>query len=212
MSSLSFNVDRAVVAFDRMLRTVCAPAVTSGPVPGEDLPASQLNERERRRAAALMRVNHTGEVCAQALYQGQALTARDETVRKVMEQAAAEETAHLAWTASRVGELNARLSVLNPAFYAGAFLLGAVAGRLGDRWSLGFLRETERQVEGHLQGHLAALPEADQKSRAIVEQMKRDEARHAATAQTHGAAELPAPVRLMMKAAARLMTGSTYWI
>jgi ubiquinone biosynthesis monooxygenase Coq7 len=212
MNSVAFNVDRAVVAFDRMLRTLFAPAVSSGPVPGEDLPPSLLDERERRRAAAMMRVNHTGEVCAQALYQGQALTARDAAVRKVMEQAADEETAHLAWTGSRIAELGARPSALNPAFYAGAFLLGAVAGRLGDRWSLGFLRETERQVEGHLQGHLTALPEADQKSRAIVEQMKRDEARHAGTAQAHGAAELPAPVRLMMRAAAKLMTGSAYWI
>ncbi|MGH8631277.1 MAG: 2-polyprenyl-3-methyl-6-methoxy-1,4-benzoquinone monooxygenase [Burkholderiales bacterium] len=205
-------MDRAIVAFDRMLRTLCAPAASAGAVPGEDLQAPQLDERERRQAAALMRVNHTGEVCAQALYQGQALTARDEAVRKVMEQAAREEAAHLSWTASRVGELGARLSVLNPVFYAGAFILGAAAGRLGDRWSLGFLQETERQVEGHLQGHLASLPEADHRSRAIVEQMKQDEARHAATALAHGAAELPAPVRLMMRAAAKLMTGSTYWI
>jgi len=207
-----WSLDPAIVAFDRMLRTLCAPAVSAGPVPGEDLPPPQLDERERRQAAALMRVNHTGEVCAQALYQGQALTASDEAVRSIMEQAAHEEALHLAWTASRVRELGARVSVLDPFFYAGAFVLGAAAGRLGDRWSLGFLRETERQVEGHLQGHLAALPQADQKSRAIVERMRDDEARHAATAQAHGAAQLPAPISFLMRAAAKLMTGSTYWI
>ena len=212
MSGFSPDIDRAIVQFDRILRTLCAPGASARPVPGQDLPPLQLNERERSRSAALMRVNHTGEVCAQALYQGQALTARDAGVREAMEAAAREESEHLAWTASRIGELGGRPSLLNPFFYVGALLMGAAAGRLGDRWSLGFLRETERQVEGHLEGHLSALPEADQKSRAIVEQMKQDEARHAATAQARGAVELPGPARLAMRAASKLMTGSTYWV
>jgi ubiquinone biosynthesis monooxygenase Coq7 len=206
------DIDRAIVQFDRMLRTLCAPAVSSRPAPGRDLPDAQLSDSERRRSGSLMRVNHTGEVCAQALYQGQALTARNHGVREVMDTAAREEAEHLAWTASRVHELGGRLSLLNPFFYLGALLMGAAAGRLGDRWSLGFLQETERQVEGHLEAHLSALPQADEKSRAIVEQMMHDEARHASTAQAHGAARLPRPARLAMRTASRLMTSSTYWI
>lgn len=206
------DCDRTIVQFDRMLRTLCAPAVSARPLPGRDLPQLLFGDRQRRRSAALMRVNHTGEVCAQALYQGQALTARDSQVRGVMEAAAREEAEHLAWTAARIGELGGRPSLLNPLFYVGALLAGAIAGRLGDRWSLGFLQETERQVEGHLDRHLSALPEADHRSRAIVEQMKHDEARHASTAQAHGAAQLPVPARLAMRAASKLMTGSTYWL
>ncbi|HWQ40011.1 MAG TPA: 2-polyprenyl-3-methyl-6-methoxy-1,4-benzoquinone monooxygenase [Burkholderiales bacterium] len=212
MALLSLDADRIIMRFDRMLRTLCAPAVSARPAPGSELPEAPLAQAERRRAAALMRVNHTGEVCAQALYEGQALTARSEAVREVMNQAAREEADHLAWTAARVSELGGRLSLLNPLFYGGAFALGAAAGFLGDRWNLGFLRETERQVEGHLQGHLSSFPEADRKSRAILEQMKVDEARHAATALAYGGAELPAPVRLAMRLASRLMTGTTYWI
>ncbi len=212
MSGISFDVDRAILRFDRMLRTLFAPAISTGPARWQEMAHPQLDEHQRRQAAALMRVNHTGEVCAQALYQGQALTARNAVVREVMERATEEEAQHLAWTAARVGELGGRQSVLNPLFYVGAFLLGAAAGRLGDRWSLGFLQETERQVEGHLQGHLSALPEADTRSRAIVEQMKQDEAGHASTAHAHGAAELPGPLKLAMRAASKLMTGSSYWI
>jgi ubiquinone biosynthesis monooxygenase Coq7 len=206
------TLDRAIIQFDRMLRTLYAPAVASRDRPGDDLPDASLEENERHLAAALMRVNHTGEVCAQALYEGQGLTARNQAVRELMVQAAREETDHLAWTARRVEELGGRLSLLNPVFYAGSFTLGAVAGLLGDRWSLGFLRETERQVEGHLDSHLDRLPEADERSRAIVEQMKKDEAKHGAMAAASGGEELPRPVRAVMRLGGKLMTGSTFWV
>lgn len=204
------DIDRLIIGFDRALRTLCGPAVTLRPVPGENLPNQELSAAEKRRAAALMRVNHSGEVCAQALYQGQALTARDDAARETLERAAAEETEHLAWTAQRVDELGGRVSVLNPFFYAGSFAIGALSGLLGDKWNMGFLAETERQVEGHLDGHLEQLPARDEKSRAIVAQMKEDEARHASTALAHGAAELPEPVKQAMRLSSRLMTVSTY--
>jgi ubiquinone biosynthesis monooxygenase Coq7 len=146
------------------------------------------------------------------LYSGQALTARNENTRRVLEHAGNEEADHLAWTASRIDSLGGRPSVLNPAFYAGAFLIGAASGLLGDRWSLGFLAETERQVEAHLDGHLDSLPASDQKSRAVIEKMRADEARHAASAQGQGASELPAPIKRLMRMAARVMTGTTYRI
>jgi ubiquinone biosynthesis monooxygenase Coq7 len=157
-----------------------------------------------------MRVNHTGEICAQALYQGQALTARNINARAALKCAAAEETDHLAWTAQRVEELGGRVSVLNPLFYAGSFALGAMAGFAGDKWNLGFLAETERQVESHLAGHLERLPAADAKSRAIVDKMMVDEARHAQTALDHGGAELPAPLKKAMQTASRVMTTATF--
>jgi ubiquinone biosynthesis monooxygenase Coq7 len=204
------DIDRLIIGFDRALRTLCGPAVSLRPVPGENLPNLELSAAEKRHAAALMRVNHSGEVCAQALYQGQALTARDDTVRKTLERAAAEETEHLAWTAQRIGELGGRVSVLNPFFYTGSFAIGALSGLLGDKWNMGFLAETERQVEGHLEGHLEQLPAQDEKSRAIVAQMKEDEARHADTALARGAAELPGPVKQAMRISSRLMTLSTY--
>ena len=204
------GIDRLIIGFDRALRTLCGPAVSLRPVPGENLPNLELSAAEKRHAAALMRVNHSGEVCAQALYQGQALTARDDTVRKTLERAAAEETEHLAWTARRIGELGGRVSVLNPFFYTGSFAIGALSGLLGDKWNMGFLAETERQVEGHLDGHLEQLPAQDEKSRAIVAQMKEDEARHADTALARGAAELPGPVKQAMRISSRLMTLSTY--
>jgi ubiquinone biosynthesis monooxygenase Coq7 len=152
-----------------------------------------------------MRINHVGEVCAQALYQGQALTARNPEARAVLEEAAREETDHLAWCESRINELGGRKSLLNPLWYGGAFALGAVAGALGDKWNLGFLAETERQVEAHLDGHLQQLPEQDARSRAIVEQMKVDEAKHAQTALDHGGAPLPMPVKQVMRFAAEVM-------
>jgi len=152
-----------------------------------------------------MRVNHVGEVCAQALYSGQALTAKNETVRVELEQAAREETDHLAWCEARINELGGRKSLLNPLWYGGAFGIGVAAGLLGDKWNLGFLAETERQVEAHLDGHLQQLPAADSRSRAVVEQMKADEARHAQTAVDHGGAPLPAPVQLAMRLAADVM-------
>jgi ubiquinone biosynthesis monooxygenase Coq7 len=207
-----FGIDRLIIGIDRGLRTVFAPAQSLRPIPGETLPEAELDAPARAAAAALMRVNHAGEVCAQALYQGQALTARDSGARRALEQAAQEETEHLAWTERRIDELGGRKSLLNPLWYAGSFAIGAAAGLLGDRWNLGFLAETERQVVAHLEGHLERLPAADEKSRAILEQMKQDEARHATSALSHGAAELPEPARLAMRLASRVMTETAYWL
>jgi ubiquinone biosynthesis monooxygenase Coq7 len=206
------ELDRLITAFDNGLRTLLAPAHSARAVPGDTVTEAEMTPTERNLAAALMRVNHTGEICAQALYQGQALTARDAGARAALEHAAAEETDHLAWTAQRINELGGRASFLNPLWYAGSFALGAAAGFLGDKWNLGFLAETERQVEGHLEGHLDRLPQQDEKSRAIVNEMKVDEARHARTAVDHGAAELPEPVKLAMKLGSRVMTRTAYWI
>ena len=171
-----------------------------------------MGEQERKHAAALMRVNHVGEICAQALYTAQAMATRNAALRAQLEQAAREETDHLAWTQSRLDELGSRPSLLNPLWYAGAFTIGLVAGRISDRVSLGFIVETERQVESHLQGHLERLPAADHASRAIVAQMKEDEAAHANHAQAQGAAELPAPVKAAMRAAAKVMTTTAHYI
>ena len=206
------DLDRLITAFDNGLRTLLAPAHSARAVPGAALAEPEMTAPERQVAAALMRVNHSGEICAQALYQGQALTARNASARAALEQAAVEETDHLAWTAQRIEELGGRASLLNPLWYAGSFALGAAAGFLGDKWNLGFLAETERQVEGHLEGHLDRLPAQDEKSRAIVNEMKVDEARHARTAVDHGAAELPEPVKLAMKLGSRIMTRTAYWI
>jgi ubiquinone biosynthesis monooxygenase Coq7 len=206
------NIDQLIVGFDKGLRTLFAPAQTLRAVPGVSLPDDSLDETQRRMSASLMRVNHTGEVCAQALYQGQALTARDVSAKQALEQAAAEETEHLAWTERRIAELGGSKSVLNPFFYAGSFAIGAVSGLLGDKWNLGFLAETEQQVVRHLEGHLQRLPVADQKSRAIVEQMREDEARHATSAISHGGAELPGPVKAVMKVSSKVMTETTYWL
>ena len=200
------NLDRLITVFDNSLRTLLAPARSARPHPDAAIDDAGLDDAQRALSAALMRVNHTGEICAQALYQGQALTARNPSARVALEQAAAEETDHLAWTERRITELGGRLSALNPLFYAGSFALGAMAGIAGDKWNLGFLAETERQVESHLDSHLGRLPEADVKSRAIVDQMKADEARHARTAVEHGGAELPQPLRQAMKLGSRVMT------
>jgi ubiquinone biosynthesis monooxygenase Coq7 len=204
------NLDRLITVFDNSLRTLLAPARSARPHPDAAIEDAGLDNAQRALSAALMRVNHTGEICAQALYQGQALTARNPLARVVLEQAAAEETDHLAWTERRITELGGRLSALNPLFYAGSFALGAMAGIAGDKWNLGFLAETERQVESHLDSHLGRLPEADVKSRAIVDQMKADEARHARTAVEHGGAELPQPLRQAMKLGSRVMTETTF--
>ena len=204
------NLDRLITVFDNSLRTLLAPARSARPHPDAAIDDAALNDAQRALSAALMRVNHTGEICAQALYQGQALTVRNPSARVVLEQAAAEETDHLAWTEQRITELGGRLSALNPLFYAGSFALGAMAGIAGDKWNLGFLAETERQVESHLDSHLGRLPEADLKSRAIVDQMKADEARHARTAVEHGGAELPQPLRQAMKVGSRVMTETTF--
>ena len=203
-------IDQAIIEFDKALRTVFAPARSVRPVPGEDIPDAEMSEAERAHAAALMRVNHVGEVCAQALYQGQSIMSRDPAIRDTLRQASQEETEHLAWTERRIAELGGRKSLLNPLWYGGALAIGMLAGRFGDRWNLGFLAETERQVEHHLKGHLDTLPPADLRSRAIVEQMKADEAEHADTAVRLGAQVLPAPDRAVMKADARVMTTLTY--
>ncbi len=205
-------LDPLILQVDQALRTLFAKAPTARPMPSENAPEGEMTEAERRHAAALMRVNHVGEVCAQALYAGQAFTAQEGAVREALQQAAWEETEHLNWTERRIEELGGRKSLLNPLWYAGAWTIGAVAGRLGDSVSLGFVAETERQVEAHLDGHLRQLPAADRRSRAIVDQMKADEAAHAATARQHGAAELPAIARGAMKMAAGVMTKTAYWI
>lgn len=204
--------DALILEFDRALRTVFAPAYTVRPHPGREFPEPELNADERRQVVGLMRVNHCGEICAQALYQGQALTSRDPAVKDALRSAALEETEHLAWTEKRIGELGGRKSFLNPLWYAGSLSLGLVAGALGDKWNLGFLAETERQVEAHLDGHLLSLPGQDAKSRAIVDQMRLDEIQHAETAVHYGAAALPAPVKAAMKLAAKVMTSTAYRI
>jgi ubiquinone biosynthesis monooxygenase Coq7 len=204
--------DRLILGFDRALRTVFGPSRALRPMPGERQPETELDPVERAKSAALMRINHVGEVCAQALYQGQAATARNPHARQALAQAADEEVDHLAWTEQRLAELGGRKSLLNPVWYAGSYAIGAAAGLAGDRWSLGFLAETERQVVAHLGRHLQALPQRDARSRALVIAMKRDEARHATTALSIGGAALPLPVRLAMKAASRVMTTTAYWV
>jgi ubiquinone biosynthesis monooxygenase Coq7 len=204
--------DRCIIEFDRALRAVAGVAEAARPSPAAEVDEAALSPAERSHAAALMRVNHAGEVCAQALYQGQALAARDERTRLELEQAAHEEQDHLAWSAERIRELGGAPSLLNPLWYAGSLALGAAAGALGDRWSLAFLAETERQVEAHLSGHLGRLPVSDGRTRAVVETMRADEARHRATALRLGAAELPAPVRAAMRVAAKVMTTAAYRI
>jgi ubiquinone biosynthesis monooxygenase Coq7 len=198
--------DRLIVGFDTALRAVAGVHRESRPSPAQGIPEGDLDGPQRAEAAALMRVNHVGEVCAQALYQGQALTARAPENRTALAQAAAEEEDHLAWSAERIRELGGRLSLLNPLWYAGAFALGAAAGALGDRHSLGFLAETERQVEDHLTGHLDRLSGEDRRTRAVIEAMRADEAKHRQTALALGAAELPVPAREAMRIMAKVMT------
>jgi ubiquinone biosynthesis monooxygenase Coq7 len=205
-------MDRILGAVDQALRTLFATPRGSRPCPMVPADETHLGEQERHHAAALMRVNHVGEICAQALYTAQALATRNDALRSQLQKAAREETDHLAWTQARLGELGARPSLLNPLWYAGAFGLGLLAGRMGDRVSLGFIVETERQVEAHLQGHLERLPVADHASRAIVAQMKDDEAAHADQALHSGAAELPRPVKLAMRGAAKVMTTTAHYI
>jgi len=206
------NFDSLIITFDNGLRTLFAPAHSARPHPDTHVAEANLDAEGRQLSAALMRVNHSGEICAQALYQGQALTVRNPEVRALLEAAAAEETDHLAWTAHRLEELGGRLSALNPLWYVGSFAIGAAAGLLGDKWNLGFLAETECQVEDHLETHLDKLPADDAQSRAIVEQMMADEARHAQTAARHSGAELPQPVKIAMRAASRVMTRTAFWV
>jgi 3-demethoxyubiquinol 3-hydroxylase len=203
-------LDRLIGEFDRALRAVAGVHHAARPSPAEQVPEAALVDSEQAHAAALMRVNHVGEVCAQALYQGQALTAREPANRAALERAAREEEDHLAWSAGRIRELGGRPSLLNPLWYAGSLAIGAAAGALGDRWSLAFLAETERQVEEHLSGHLDTLPAQDTRTRAVVEAMRADEAKHRAAALDLGAAELPRPAKAAMRFASKLMTTVAY--
>lgn len=205
-------VDLLLIAADNALRTLLAPASSRRPHPDADIEELPLEQADKRHAAGLMRVNHCGEICAQALYQGQALTARDAVVRDKLRHAAEEEIEHLAWTEQRLRELGSHTSYLNPLWYAGSFAIGVSAGLIGDRWNLGFLAETEQQVVAHLDSHLGSLPEQDARSRAIVEQMKTDEAAHAQLAWDNGAAQLPLPVRSLMRLSSRVMTSLSYYV
>jgi ubiquinone biosynthesis monooxygenase Coq7 len=205
-------IDPLLNAADSALRTLSGADTAARPRPMAKATPVELDAAQRRLSGALMRVNHVGEVCAQALYNAQALTTRDPALRRQFEHAAREETDHLAWTQERLRELNARPSLLNPLWYAGSFAIGLLAGRAGDAVSLGFVDETERQVEQHLDSHLQRLPTDDTASRAIVSQMKQDEARHGAEARAAGAAPLPAPVRWAMRLASKVMTSTAYRI
>jgi len=206
-------LDNLVGRLDEALRTVFGPPPQSARAnPADGRNDDGMSTHAREFAGRLMRVNHAGEICAQALYQGQAVTATRSDVREKMGQAAREENDHLAWTATRIDELGTHTSYLNPLWYAGSFALGATAGLIGDKWSLGFLAETERQVVEHLNDHRSRLPAEDHKSRAVVEQMSQDEGRHATTAIESGAAELPQTVKRLMRLASRVMTATAHWI
>jgi ubiquinone biosynthesis monooxygenase Coq7 len=205
-------LDRAILEIDRALRAVAGVHQAERPDPAEGVPEAELDAEARAHSAALMRVNHVGEVCAQALYQGQALTARNAATRESLQQAAREEADHLAWSMDRIRALGGRPSLLNPLWYAGSLALGVGAGLLGERWNLAFLAETERQVEEHLTGHLQKLSSDDARTRAVVAAMRDDEARHRQTALALGAAELPEPARRAMRALARAMTTIAYRI
>ncbi|WP_296704582.1 2-polyprenyl-3-methyl-6-methoxy-1,4-benzoquinone monooxygenase [Thiocapsa sp. UBA6158] len=206
-------IDQILINADHALRTLFGrPQTTERPNPAEDIPEADLTDEQRRHVARLMRINHTGEVCAQALYQGQALTAKLPDTRKRLERSAKEENDHLAWCAARLEDLGDRKSLLNPLWYAGSFAMGAAAGLAGDKWSLGFVVETERQVEDHLDEHLAQIPSDDEKTRTVLEQMKADEVHHAQIAHAAGGAELPAPIRSAMRLTSKVMTGTVYWV
>jgi 3-demethoxyubiquinol 3-hydroxylase len=209
---MMLNLDSLIVEFDKGLRALFSQAHSVRPHPDAGTAEGDLSDAEKNNAAALMRVNHCGEICAQALYQGQALTARDPEVQRKLAEAALEETEHLAWTAHRISELGGHVSVLNPLWYTSSLAIGAVAGLLGDKWNLGFLAETERQVGAHLQSHLNKLPVQDDKSRAVVQQMYIDETQHAEMAMALGAAELPLPVKLAMQLSGKVMTRTAYWV
>lgn len=206
------TIDQAIVAFDRALRTLVGSPTASRPYPATNVADAELTDAQKRDAAALMRVNHCGEVCAQALYQGQALASENDVLRRELERAAREEEDHLAWAEQRIMELGGRTSLLNPLWYLGSIAIGFTAGKFGDAWNLGFLKETERQVEQHLQGHLDRLPPEDERTRVVVAQMQREEAGHSRTAETLGARELPMPIKTAMKMAARAMTSTSYWL
>ena len=206
------KMDQLIATFDTGLRTVFAGAQAARMRPDAAIDEPALDDKSKTHAAALMRINHVGEVCAQALYSGQALTSRNAQIVNALQHAAAEETDHLAWCEARIKELGGRKSLLNPLWYAGSFALGAIAGKLGDKWNLGFLAETENQVSKHLQNHLDQLDETDIKTRTIVSQMQQDEAVHALEANQLGASELPAPVKAGMKFASKIMISTAYYI
>jgi ubiquinone biosynthesis monooxygenase Coq7 len=206
-------LDRLLASANNALRTVAAPAGRPArPNPAEHILDADLDERQKSHAAGLMRINHAGEVAAQALYQGHAAVARDKSIEEQIQRAADEEFDHLAWCEQRVTELGENVSRLTPVWYAGAFAIGAASGLLGDRWSLGFIQETEKQVCAHLDSHLARLPAEDAKSRAIVEQMRDEEEEHGENAAGAGAAELPRPVKRLMQMTAKVMTRTAYWV
>ena len=206
-------VDRLLIGVDQALRTLVGrPQVTERPNPAEAVDSISMTEKQQRHTARLMRINHTGEVCAQALYQGQAFTARLPNVRGSMERAAQEENDHLAWCEDRLQELGDRKSLLNPFWYAGSFAIGAIAGLAGDKWSLGFVAETEHQVVAHLENHLAQVEFDDEKTRSILEQMREDELHHATIALEGGGARLPEPIRQAMKISSKIMTKTVYWL
>lgn len=209
---LSVSLDLAIISVDKVLRTLFGSGAGGASVPGAELSESVLSPGDRQHAGALMRVNHVGEVCAQALYHGQALVCHDPVIRASLDRAAGEEVDHLVWTARRVAELGSRVSYLNPLWYSGAFVIGFLAGKCGDHWSLGFLAETERQVGAHLDGHLRSLPEADAKSRAIVRRMRDDEIAHADMAAALGGRPLPQSACGLMRFAAKVMTRTAYRI
>ena len=213
MSVRTFSlVDRLIGEIDKAINLLANTSSPSRPVPAASGGELVLEEAERLESSRLMRVNHAGEVAAQALYRGQALTARDSAAADAMRQAADEEMDHLAWCDERLRELKARASVLNPLWYAGSFLIGAAAGSMGDRISLGFITETERQVESHLRDHLERLPAADRRSRAIVEQMTHDEMRHGAAAAELGGKDLPVWLKTAMQLTSKVMTRGSYWL
>ncbi|MFV9616113.1 MAG: 2-polyprenyl-3-methyl-6-methoxy-1,4-benzoquinone monooxygenase [Gammaproteobacteria bacterium] len=205
--------DQLIMNADTALRTLFGqPVVTHREYPAEKISDAEFSDQERKHITSLMRVNHSGEVSAQALYQGQSLSSKNPEIREKLQQAALEENDHLDWTKNRINELGGHTSLLNPLWYGGSFAIGAFAGAIGDKWNLGFLAETEHQVVEHLESHLNKLPGGDLRSRAILEQMKIDEQKHATTAVDHGAAELPPPVKTLMAAMSKVMTGTTYYI
>jgi ubiquinone biosynthesis monooxygenase Coq7 len=214
MSLRHYNlIDSLLFQMDDTIRTVFGSPPSAGrPNPADATPQTDLSASERTQSARLMRVNHSGEICAQALYQGQALTAQRPELRTQLAQAALEEGDHLAWCKTRLKELDSHTSLLNPIFYAGSFVIGAVNGKVGDHWNLGFLAETERQVVNHLEEHLNRLPPQDQKSRAILETMKVEEMAHEDDAHNAGGMTLPLPIRLLMRVTAKVMTKSAFWV
>ena len=210
--AMALSIDTLILGFDRALRAVASVTDAAAPSPAGTLPEAAMEAPERKHAAALMRVNHVGEICAQALYHGQAAVTGDEKLRVHLERAAHEEGAHLAWTAERLRELGGRASFLNPLWYAGSYALGATAARFGDPVSLGFVSETELQVERHLEEHIGKLPASDTRSRAILDAMREDEIRHGREARAAGGVDLPLPARLAMRLMGKVMTTTAYYV